>query len=172
MTTEPLVTKRHQPVIPADPDPPVAACATVPVGLLTATFFPPKGDAGLEAARICARCELREPCLRAAVERNEPAGVWGGAGEPRRKVLRRNLRRGPEAFGAALAAHFRALDGCEDAADRLILQSFGAGATHGRRVTYAKGCRCEPCTLAAACNTARTSRAAAPEPVDIEGEAA
>lgn len=31
-----------------------------------------------DAKLICAPCPLRVECLRGAVERQEPAGVWGG----------------------------------------------------------------------------------------------
>jgi WhiB family redox-sensing transcriptional regulator len=133
-----------------------AACRNAPDPDL---WFPERGDgAGTQATRICTTCPVREACLEAAVRRNETHGVWGGAGGNRRKALRKHLRAGEGVFARALAAHFRILDACEGPDDRLMLGAFGDKATHGRRVTYAKGCRCEACTLSAALNTAKSSR--------------
>lgn len=56
---------------------PVARCADGN-GTLTPLFF---SDHVLDIARakaICARCALREQCLRDALDREEPWGVWGG----------------------------------------------------------------------------------------------
>ena len=117
-------------------------------------WFPTVDDGanhGGDAIRICASCPQREPCLRAAVERAEPAGIWGGAGQSRRRVLRRALVEGR--YGRVAAAHFRVLDGVEQPTDRFMLRSYGGGATHGRRVTYARACRCEACGLAASFET-------------------
>lgn len=36
-----------------------------------------------DCAAICRRCPLREACLAGALERDEPAGVWGGETFPR-----------------------------------------------------------------------------------------
>ncbi|MFW2336250.1 WhiB family transcriptional regulator [Ilumatobacter sp.] len=55
----------------------VARCADGN-GTLTPLFF---SDHVLDIARakaICARCALAESCLRDALEREEPWGVWGG----------------------------------------------------------------------------------------------
>lgn len=41
-------------------------------------WFPEKGEQALPAKAICRRCELRDPCLLGAVDRNEHFGVWGG----------------------------------------------------------------------------------------------
>jgi len=45
-------------------------------------FFPPddtfKSRRQIELAKgICGRCDLRDPCLKAALENDEP-GIWGG----------------------------------------------------------------------------------------------
>jgi Transcription factor WhiB len=56
---------------------PIARCADGN-GTLTPLFF---SDHVLDIARakaICARCALREQCLREALDREEPWGVWGG----------------------------------------------------------------------------------------------
>ena len=55
----------------------VARCADGN-GTLTPLFF---SDHVLDIARakaICSRCALREQCLREALDREEPWGVWGG----------------------------------------------------------------------------------------------
>jgi len=47
-------------------------------GSLTPLFFSEgPADIGLAKA-ICATCRLVVPCLEGALERREPAGVWGG----------------------------------------------------------------------------------------------
>lgn len=107
------------------------------------TWFPARGDNGAAARAVCATCPIRRPCLVGAVERSEAYGIWGGAGEPARRVLRRAWRIGEPAWSMALDAHFDALDAGE------VSDVNGPGATHGRRGTYAKGCRCDPCTMAA-----------------------
>lgn len=121
----------------------------------TAVWFPEArpgtSNHGLEAIRICTGCPIRETCLREAVARGEPAGIWGGAGQSRRRVLRRAFVAGR--YDRVAAAHFRTLDNVEHPTDRYLLQAFGEGATHGRRVTYARGCDCEPCTLSASFET-------------------
>lgn len=53
-------------------------------------FFPDKGDPGREAKAVCRRCDVREQCLDAAIERAEPYGLWGGLGRHQRdKVAKR-----------------------------------------------------------------------------------
>jgi WhiB family redox-sensing transcriptional regulator len=51
-------------------------------------FHPDKGASVAEAKAVCARCELREPCLAWALETNQRFGVWGGASERERRRLR------------------------------------------------------------------------------------
>lgn len=41
------------------------------------------------AKRICAGCGVREECLRAALERHESYGIWGGLNEFERRALAR-----------------------------------------------------------------------------------
>lgn len=51
-------------------------------------------DVGIEAAKhLCAGCPMRLPCLRDALEKNEPEGVWGGLDQFEREALRRRRRR-------------------------------------------------------------------------------
>lgn len=56
-------------------------------------FFPEKGESTRQAKKICHGCEVREPCLEAALARDERFGIWGGLSERERRRLRR-LRRG------------------------------------------------------------------------------
>lgn len=51
-------------------------------------FFPEKGQSARLAKRICASCEVREECLRYALERAGTAGIWGGLNESERRDLR------------------------------------------------------------------------------------
>lgn len=115
-------------------------------------FFPERDEGsdnhGARAKAACALCPVREVCLLGAVAGNEPAGIWGGAGEARRRRIR--AVRGDEALlRRVLDAHWRQLDGVPLPGDQALLSVFGDGATHGRRCTQAKGCRCEPCGMAA-----------------------
>jgi WhiB family redox-sensing transcriptional regulator len=41
------------------------------------------------AKRICAGCLVREECLRAALDRHESYGIWGGLNEFERRALTR-----------------------------------------------------------------------------------
>jgi hypothetical protein len=50
-------------------------------------FFPEQGESNKDAKRICARCDVREQCLAAALEREEPFGVWGGLNTRQRRRL-------------------------------------------------------------------------------------
>jgi WhiB family redox-sensing transcriptional regulator len=53
------------------------------------TFFPePGAGEGVAAAkRMCAACPVRPQCLRHALDRKEPHGIWGGLTESERRVL-------------------------------------------------------------------------------------
>lgn len=103
----------------------------------------------------CATCPIQAACLLASVARNEPAGIWGGAGELERRWLRRawvadGREAGPryrlqsELFMARLAAPGATLVAVPD--------RNGAGATDGRLSTYAKGSRTPACKQAASFN--------------------
>jgi WhiB family redox-sensing transcriptional regulator len=58
-------------------------------------FFPPQTAESKEeklaremkAKEICARCPVRASCLRYAIERREPFGIWGGLNETERRQL-------------------------------------------------------------------------------------
>ena len=140
---------------------PMAAAACI--GRDPALWFPDDDgpdNHGREAKAICAGCPVWKRCLVEALERREEHGIWGGAGETRRRVLRRAL--GTPAWPAVVAAHRRDLVGQATVTDRRLLAAAGEGATHGNRATYARGCRCEPCAFAAAAGTAVASITRAP----------
>lgn len=80
-----------------------AACRDVVPDL----FFP-IGTAGLalvqiaEAKAVCARCPVRDRCLRWAVDVGQVEGIWGGTTESERRARRRrSAREGAERIGAA-----------------------------------------------------------------------
>lgn len=61
-------------------------------------FFPigttgPAVEQALEAKRVCAGCDVREPCLEFALATNQDAGVWGGLSEDERRSLKRQRQR-------------------------------------------------------------------------------
>jgi WhiB family redox-sensing transcriptional regulator len=63
-------------------------------GTLTELFFSDEiADIAL-AKSICATCQLREPCLRGALDRREPWGVWGGQLFVNGVVLAQKRKRG------------------------------------------------------------------------------
>lgn len=66
-----------------------AACRGVRVEL----FFPPVEQEADEAKAVCAQCEVREPCLEAALLAAETFGVWGGLTSQERRSLIAKRRR-------------------------------------------------------------------------------
>lgn len=94
----------------------MTACA----GVATATFdpfFSADPDEQEWAKARCRRCPITAACLAGAVERDEPAGIWGG-----------------RAFGAPVL----------EAPPAFVRQRIVA--PHGHRKAYIRGCRCGPCT--------------------------
>ncbi|WP_328760428.1 WhiB family transcriptional regulator [Streptomyces sp. NBC_00271] len=64
-------------------------------GMDSSVFFSPTRERGLrrrareERARaICARCPVKEACVRTALRSGEEYGLWGGLTEEEREVLR------------------------------------------------------------------------------------
>jgi WhiB family redox-sensing transcriptional regulator len=126
-------------------------------------WFPPKGSKGgsIEAQRICASCPVKGDCLSHAVLRPEGYGIWAGAGERPRRLLRRlqaacpHPDRGimfecPCEFCAEAALHFQRLDVLAETGrgPSPARPTYGPGATHGRRSTAKRGCGCAPCKAA------------------------
>jgi WhiB family transcriptional regulator, redox-sensing transcriptional regulator len=55
-------------------------------------FFPEKGGSTREAKKVCMSCEVREECLKYALDNDERFGIWGGLTErERRKLNKRAL---------------------------------------------------------------------------------
>lgn len=111
---------------------------------------------------FCATCPIRAGCLKASVARNEPAGIWGGAGELERRFLRRawvadGRRAGPR-YQLQAGLFFDRLEAQvapQEPGDRRLLSvpdRNGPGAMDGRLSTYAKGSRSAPCKQAASFN--------------------
>jgi len=61
---------------------------------MTALFFSEQIDDIARAKAVCARCPMIEPCLRGALARREPWGVWGGQLFLNGKILAQKRKRG------------------------------------------------------------------------------
>ena len=46
-----------------------------------------------ETKKVCRRCEVREECLRWALEAGQDHGVWGGMSEDERRAMKRRASR-------------------------------------------------------------------------------
>jgi hypothetical protein len=77
--------------IPAPASPASWWRSAVCVGTDVNVFYGERGGSASEARVICARCPVRAQCLRYALETWIPFGVWGGASERQRRVLRKHL---------------------------------------------------------------------------------
>jgi WhiB family redox-sensing transcriptional regulator len=131
-----------------------AACAELPAEV----FFIGKGDDAGPAKAICATCPVARACLEGALERDEEFGIWGGAGESVRRWLSKPFRdRGedPRRWERAVRDHLGRLRG-EAAGRSTVVNRNTDAATCGHGATYARGCRCRRCTLAAAMRTQRS----------------
>lgn len=51
-------------------------------------FNPPTGADARPAKKICCRCDVREQCLKYALETNQQSGIWGGLSFGERRRLR------------------------------------------------------------------------------------
>ena len=47
--------------------------------------FPETGGSTRDAKRVCAQCEVREQCLKWAIDHDERFGIWGGMSERERR---------------------------------------------------------------------------------------
>ena len=62
-------------------------------------LFFPVGTTGIAldhiaaAKAVCQSCPSQEPCLEYALQTNQDSGIWGGASEEERRVIRRARRR-------------------------------------------------------------------------------
>lgn len=63
-------------ILPAAEDVIAARCSSL--GGLTGLFFSDDFWDIIRAKAICQRCSDRSACLQGAIDREEPAGVWGG----------------------------------------------------------------------------------------------
>lgn len=64
-----------------------AACR----GLDPTAFFLRGADRSRRAVRVCERCQVREECLRYALDNEVEFGVWGGMTERQRRALKRSI---------------------------------------------------------------------------------
>jgi len=71
-TAAPTFTAAHDPEFLA-----MARCSD-PSGQLVHKFFSEEIPEIRDAKAICRGCEVRIVCLQGALDRREPAGVWGG----------------------------------------------------------------------------------------------
>lgn len=51
-------------------------------------FFPEQGESSAMAKRICGMCDVREQCLKYAVETCQMDGIWSGVGPKTRERIR------------------------------------------------------------------------------------
>ena len=72
-----------------------AAC----IGVSAELFFPSRGDESRSAKAVCAECPVCSECLEFALTTGEKFGIWGGASERERRVMRRNISPGRDAVG-------------------------------------------------------------------------
>ena len=131
-----------------------AACADVPID--GEPFFPPLGDDGLTARRVCRACPVVVDCLVYALDNCEEHGIWGGASEASRRPLARVGRVHAGVgdgcsceFCSAVGRHLEWLrdDGGRGRSSSTVgpVVSFGPGARCGTASKYGRGCRCVLC---------------------------
>ena len=82
-----------------------AALQAVPCHVGDADLWFAESPTDLEQAKaLCADCPIRRECLTAALEREEPWGVWGGEIFERGAIVARKRPRGRPRKDAARAA--------------------------------------------------------------------
>jgi WhiB family redox-sensing transcriptional regulator len=100
-------------------------------GSLTAIFFSEEPEDIELAKAICSTCPLIGPCLEGALERREPAGVWGGQLFVEGEVVARKRKRGrPPKVAPALPA-------TEPESVRRVLRGVVAGEDSERQLKSA-----------------------------------
>lgn len=52
-------------------------------------FFPERGESTQEAKAVCNSCEVKDECLKFALDNNEKFGIWGGLSVRERNRLKR-----------------------------------------------------------------------------------
>lgn len=118
-------------------------------------WFAGDAESVRSAKAICAGCPVLAECLEYALVESIGHGIWGGCGENDRRAFGRLRRERTHSdprivddcacrWCGLLRVHHARLDGAD-----MPLRTFGPRATHGRRVTFARGCRCGPCSIAA-----------------------
>ena len=63
-------------------------------GGMTDVFFSDEPGDIEQAKRVCTTCQVIEPCLEAAIDNREPAGVWGGESFRNGHIVATKRRRG------------------------------------------------------------------------------
>jgi hypothetical protein len=127
-------------------------------------WFPRRGEneAALYAKRVCSGCPVRADCLQDAVMGPwDLYGIWAGAGESKRRIIRRVKKTSPHP--SSVMKQDCDCDLCELVEDywrRLeVTAETGRGpspawningprATHGSIASYRRGCLCPECTKA------------------------
>jgi len=95
-------------------------------GALTALFFSDEIPDIELAKAICSTCPLVEPCLRGALARREPVGVWGGQLFSDGVVIPRKRKRGRPPKVAAVVPSEQTLHSANGAESVRCLEHLGA----------------------------------------------
>lgn len=116
-------------------------------------FYDEAPGSANDAKSWCRRCPVRVDCLVDALVYRDAYGIWGGTGEPVRRMLQTKRADHPvEDFDAgcgcpfcrAVVAHFEKLDGVRSGP----VVSYGPNARCGTAAKFGRGCRCEACAAA------------------------
>ena len=108
-------------------------------------------NVGHDGKKVCAACPVARDCLTYAIVEREEHGIWGGCGESKMRFLARvHKDRQCDSYGWQDGCQCHWCVAVEDAiAQNVVFNANGEGATHGNRVTYARGCRCLACRICA-----------------------